>query len=384
MIKEREKQNLKVMVALALVSLSLYTNKNFYAMNIFPIIMYLIIIGINIFIYFLKNDTLKLTLKYLLLIIVGINAVFFFSYTAPYIYASTIYSILMPSYKNRKVFICANIATFLIPAILISLPISNTYQFFDSLETNLLPFISVILGVTAINIKKRGKITVTKLNEELTIQNKKLQEYAKSIEDITILNERNRVAQELHDSLGHYLMAISMHLDILDKISQDNDKSKKVLDKTKKLTKDSITELRKTVFELKEMQNSHILSDSIKTLTENLSTFDNIEFDIDIDKKIETFSPFLKDVIYKTVKEAITNGVKHGNATAFIIKINITNQINFSIKNNGSPSNKIIKSNGLKGIEERLSLVCGNVEFISNDGFLVSCIIPIPKEKSHD
>lgn len=384
MIKEREKQNSKVMVALALVSLSLYINKNLHNINIFPIVMYFIIIGTNIYMYFLKNEILKVCLKYLALITASISAIFLFSYTAPYLYASTVYSILVPSYKSKKIFISVNIAAFIIPAILISLPISNTYQFFDSLKENLLPFMSVILGVTAINIKKRGKITVTKLNEELTIQNKKLQEYAKSIEDITILNERNRVAQELHDSLGHYLMAISMHLDILDKISQDDNKSKQVLDKTKQLTKDSIAELRKTVFELKEMQNSHILSDSIKTLTENLSTFDNIEFDIDIDKKIETFSPFLKDIIYKTIKESLTNGLKHGNATTFVIKINVTSQIVFSIKNNGSASDEIIKSNGLKGIEERLSLARGNAKFISNDGFLVSCTIPIPKEGAHD
>ena len=177
-------------------------------------------------------------------------------------------------------------------------------------------------------------------------------------------------------------MAISMHLDILEKVKNSPEKSKQIFDKTKLLVKDSIKELRLTVYELKDMKKSNIFSDSIKELTSNLSTLGEISFKTDIDTQIETFSPFIKDIIYKTIKESITNGLKHGKAKNFEITLKISNDIIFSIKNDGISSSEIIKSNGLKGIEERLSLIRGTAKFKSFNGFTVLCTIPTKDNKN--
>ncbi|MGL5822699.1 MAG: sensor histidine kinase, partial [Sarcina sp.] len=242
--------------------------------------------------------------------------------------------------------------------------------------SNIFPFLVTILIVSLFTLRAKGKKDINKLNRELESQNKKLQEYAAQIEDLTILNERNRIAQELHDSLGHYLMAISMHIDVLDKVKSFPEKSEEILGKTKILVKDSIKELRTTVFELKEMKKSSILSESLNELIDNFSSLDDINFNLNIDKEIESYSPFIKDIIYKTVKEAITNGIKHGKASSFEISIQIKNGIEFYIKNNGISPTTIVKSNGLIGIEKRLELSRGTVEFISKDGFTIYCHIP--------
>ncbi|WP_297521407.1 histidine kinase [uncultured Clostridium sp.] len=242
------------------------------------------------------------------------------------------------------------------------------------------------IGFSLLGYNRRtSRLEISTLNTELTIQNKKLQEYASQIEELTLSDERNRVAQELHDSLGHYLMAISMHLDILKKLKDSPQKSEQVLDKTKLIVKDSIAELRNTVFELKEMKNSTILSESINDLLQTTSPLSEIKFSVDIDSAIENFSPFIKTIIYKTVQESLTNGIKHGKSTEFEIKVKVNESINISIRNYGIPPSDIIKSNGLKGINERISLTRGTCDFkILNDGFLVLAIIPIRKEDKID
>lgn len=241
-------------------------------------------------------------------------------------------------------------------------------------------YFSYFIIVMLIKKVRKNKKNIYILNQELEEQNLKLKEYSKKIEELTISKERNRVAQELHDSLGHYLMAISMHIDVLDKtLDISPEKSKNILSKTKIIVDNSIDELRSTVYSLKK-NNINIIS-SVNSLTENLSISNNISFNVNISNDIENVSLLIKDALYKTVKESITNGIKHGKASQFIIDLFIKDNIIYlSILNNGIKPNNIIKSNGLNGMEDRLKVLNGKLNVENTlDGFKVSCTIPLIK-----
>ncbi len=241
-------------------------------------------------------------------------------------------------------------------------------------------YFSYFIIVMLIKKVRKNKKNIYILNQELEEQNLKLKEYSKKIEELTISKERNRVAQELHDSLGHYLMAISMHIDVLDKtLDILPEKSKNILSKTKIIVDNSIDELRSTVYSLKK-NNINIIS-SVNSLTENLSISNNISFNVNISNDIENVSLLIKDALYKTIKESITNGVKHGKASQFIIDLFIKDNIIYlSILNNGIKPDNIIKSNGLNGMEDRLRVLNGKLNVENTlDGFKVSCTIPLIK-----
>ena len=241
-------------------------------------------------------------------------------------------------------------------------------------------YFSYFIIVMLIKKVRKNKKNIYILNQELEEQNLKLKEYSKKIEELTISKERNRVAQELHDSLGHYLMAISMHIDVLDKtLDISPEKSKNILSKTKIIVDNSIDELRSTVYSLKK-NNINIIS-SVNSLTENLSISNNISFNVNISNDIENVSLLIKDALYKTIKESITNGVKHGKASQFIIDLFIKDNIIYlSILNNGIQPDNIIKSNGLNGMEDRLRVLNGKLNVENTlDGFKVSCTIPLIK-----
>lgn len=241
-------------------------------------------------------------------------------------------------------------------------------------------YFSYFIIVMLIKKVRKNKKNIYILNQELKEQNLKLKEYSKKIEELTISKERNRVAQELHDSLGHYLMAISMHIDVLDKtLDISPEKSKNILSKTKIIVDNSIDELRSTVYSLKK-NNINIIS-SVNSLTENLSISNNISFNVNISNDIENVSLLIKDALYKTIKESITNGIKHGKASQFIIDLFIKDNIIYlSILNNGIKPHNIIKSNGLNGMEDRLKVLNGKLNVENTlDGFKVSCTIPLIK-----
>ena len=343
-------------------------------------IPYIVIIG-NLSILLIKRDTYSAITKYILLALVLYFAIYKISFASPYLYGSVCIAFFSPKTKDKYLYIGSSLIAFILPLALPLFWTKDTSTLLYDLYITLTPLLTTLLIITIIKIIRKGKKTEAQLNLELQKQNEKLQEYASKIEELTLVDERNRVAQELHDSLGHYLMAISMHLDILEKVKSSPEKSKQIFDKTKVLVKDSIKELRITVYELKDMKKSNILVDSIDELTSNLSTLGEISFKINIDKKIETFSPFIKDIIYKTIKESLTNGLKHGKAKNFEINLKISDDIIFFIKNDGLSPSEIIKSNGLKGIEERLSLVRGLAKFKTQNGFNVICTIPTKDNK---
>ena len=118
-------------------------------------------------------------------------------------------------------------------------------------------------------------------------------------------------------------------------------------------------------------------------MIDSLRILGNIEIDFSMDKHLETLNPYIKLCIYKTIRESITNGIKHGKATTFKLKIGIhENHVKLNIKNNGVGCDDIVRSNGLRGIEDRVLALGGTVDFNSpeNSGFLTKSQIPIHEE----
>lgn len=229
------------------------------------------------------------------------------------------------------------------------------------------------------NIKERWR--VQKLNNELQEANKKLKEYSLKVEELTIQNERNRVAQEIHDSLGHSLTALIMHLDFLEKIVDSNsEKAKEVVIKSQSIARNSMQDVRKAIYALKAPEISKGLIYSIESLVENLTVSQGIKFTCNITgDDIEIIDLNIKNIIYITIKEGITNGIKHGCASEFYINLKkMDKSIKLTIKDNGKGCEKIIYGNGLKGMIDRVNAVAGTINFCGNiaGGFMVEVFIP--------
>jgi len=229
------------------------------------------------------------------------------------------------------------------------------------------------------------KEEVNKLNEKLQRANIKLQQYALEVEALTASKERTMMAQELHDSVGHTLIALIMHLEFATKMCDTKPrKVKEVLVKSEYIAKSSISSLREAVNLLKEEREIKSFNDSINSMINNLHMLNHIKFNFNADENMDNLSQAIKNSMYKTIKESITNSIKHGKATE--ININISrenNNINLISTDNGIGCNKIIKSNGLFGIENRVTSLNGSVNYFSNDkfGFGINICIPIVMEE---
>lgn len=258
---------------------------------------------------------------------------------------------------------------------LIALKIANTN--IKDILTSYLVIMSILYLFRNILLEKE-KIQI--LNQELKVANKTLKEYSEKIKELTISKERTRIAQELHDSLGHYLVALTMNLEYAAKVVDiEPEKMKSLIKKSQNLSRDCILNLRQAVALLNANPAQKGLRKSIEEIFENFRETSGIEFELEINEAVEFVNPDIKNCLYKTVQEAITNGIKHGNAEKFSIKIHKNyDQILLIIMNNGARCTNIVKSNGINGIESRVIALGGEVHFYSDDysGFIVKASIP--------
>ena len=225
------------------------------------------------------------------------------------------------------------------------------------------------------------KEEIKKLNEKLKLANIKLQKYALEVEEMTISRERTKVAQELHDSLGHSLMALNMHLEFAKNIcSTKPKKAEEVLAKSEKIAKGSINDLRKAVSLLSSELQITEFNTSLEKLISTFDLFNDIKITFNMNESIDDLSPLIKTSIYKTIQEAITNSLSHGNSTEITIKITRNSEnIKLVVADNGIGCNNISKSNGLNGIEHRIKLLRGTTQYFSHNnlGFSIKVFIPI-------
>ncbi|MCM3569793.1 sensor histidine kinase [Neobacillus mesonae] len=244
------------------------------------------------------------------------------------------------------------------------------------IQEALFPYLAMLLLIYLFRSNSREREKGNLLNAELMEANAKLKE-------ITIVKERTRIAQELHDSIGHALIALKMHLEFAEKMMEtDSLKAKEVLGKALGISQTSITDLRKAVDVLKDDQgwrNKIKLRDSLDDLIESLQMTGRLEFELFFDDTAEHASKEIRKGIYETVREAVTNGIKHGNAQGFHIDIFVHgNKLHVKVEDDGAGCADIKKSHGLRGMEERIHSLDGKIQFVSanGNGFAVEAEIP--------
>ncbi len=232
------------------------------------------------------------------------------------------------------------------------------------------------LSLYSYKILRKEKMKVDKLNKELELSYIKLKEQSEKIEELTITKERNRLAREIHDNLGHSLVALNMTLDVAEKtMDKDFERAKELIRKSQKLAKDSMENLRRAVYALKEEGHESFIK-SIKEVVENIESTGMVVIRLNIEDESENLIPEYKEIIYFAIKEAITNSIKHGKAEEIKIELEVGKYVKLSVKDNGVGCKTIKKGNGLLGIEARIKDYNGKVSFLNDNGFMLELILP--------
>lgn len=255
----------------------------------------------------------------------------------------------------------------------------------------LLTFVLVIaFSLVALLLKYRTKIfrKVKKQYNELRDSSRemalKLEESNKELiknqdNEITLatLNERNRIARDIHDNVGHMLSSSILQIGAMIATEKDEAEKEKLRQLNKTLS-NAMDSIRKSVHDLHD--EALDLHSEIKKLTDSF-TFCEAELDYDIqsnpDKK-------LKYCFISIIKESLANIMKHSNATHVSVKLHEHPALyQLVIQDNGTAVKKEQTSGiGLTNISDRVASFNGNLNISTEKGFRI--FISIPKNMEGD
>lgn len=245
----------------------------------------------------------------------------------------------------------------------------NPVEFIKNFALFFLFFIGILSLTYYAKCNFQAKLKVEALNKELKEKNIRLEEYSKKVEELTKIEERNRIAGEIHDSLGHSLSALRMQLEFTKNIiTTKPEKARDIVIKCEEIVRTSIHELRTAVYELRDDNVGFI--DSVNNLIRNIKATDQIEIDFSYNNEFTNCKKDRKDFLYRTIQEGITNSIKHGKATMLkvVLEYSVEKGIELIIEDNGKGVSDILENQGLKGIKDRAKAFDGTVEFFSEVG----------------
>jgi len=213
-----------------------------------------------------------------------------------------------------------------------------------------------------------------RLRYELERARAELLHASKNIEHLTELRERNRIAREIHDSVGHSLAGIMMQLQASLKIwDKDQYKSRELLQNSIKGLSEAIVTLRETVHNIKPKEAIGI--ECIEDIIKNF-TYCTVEFSKKGDMTL--LKPHHIEIFSHNIKEALTNIIKHSEATKVTITLEANdNYARLHIKDNGRGCKNIKEGLGISGMRERMKYAGGILNVSGDDGFNIVCLIPM-------
>ena len=218
-----------------------------------------------------------------------------------------------------------------------------------------LAFILLLVGAVLAEHESRAKLVTA---------NRRLRTYALQIGDRATLQERNRIAREIHDSVGHYLTAQSIQLENAAVfLTKEPSKAANHLAKARQLGKEALANIRASVATLRK---NPLQERSLNEILEQLIADFKLHTNIALASEINLISPLSTEVnttIYRIVQEALTNITKHSGATMVNLQLQQTaEKIELTIQDNGCGFNP--KDNttgfGLQGMQERTKALNGN------------------------
>ena len=191
---------------------------------------------------------------------------------------------------------------------------------------------------------------------------KRAEELAKEVEILATAVERNRIARDIHDSLGHTLTTLGVQLELAQKLHGINTaRATQALANAQQLATQSLSDVRNTISAIRNEDFN--LEKALKAL---INQFRNDDlFDIQAQLELPNIPLQISHQIYCIVKEALYNAQKHSRASLLTIKSQINaNQITIEIADNGIGFNRdrVNSGSGLRGMLERSQLINGQLK----------------------
>lgn len=230
--------------------------------------------------------------------------------------------------------------------------------------------------------ERQNQVQLSIVNSQLESANTQLRQYALQIEELATVQERNRIAREIHDALGHSLTVFNLHLEAaLRLLETDPAEAKELLIEAKQLGKTALSEVRQSVSALRsDPLQAQPLAVAITALVAEFQRSTSVTPVCKLELN-ESISAGIRTTVYRVVQESLTNIYKYAEATMVKIEITILDDVlQALIEDNGKGFNLDQNTTGfgLQGMRERAQALGGTLEILTSSGAGCCVILRCP------
>ncbi|MFF2092749.1 AAA family ATPase [Paenibacillus sp. NPDC058174] len=233
---------------------------------------------------------------------------------------------------------------------------------FTSERLNLLKLLCAQCAISIENAKLYSGIQRLKLNLEEQVEQRtrslrqSMSETSAALAEMSVYAERNRIAQEIHDVVGHGLTSTILQIEAGKRLLHKEDKEGAVLrlQGAQDLIRHSLNEIRGSVHMLREGQDFNLVQ-AINKLIRDTGVV--VEAEIE---EVPAISLAHKKVLYHALQEGLTNGIRHGGSKAFQFSLQHDHsKLYFYLKDSGTGADKVVMGFGLQTMKERAEQLGG-------------------------
>ena len=288
-----------------------------------------------------------------------------------------------PSLRDNVIMFCVIAGAYTVAYIIIAIRnnfINSAFrtaaQYFTDLIILLLHFVMFNFAMTVSRKNKQIEANLRELEES---RNELLRAYEK-VEEATVIEERNRIAKEIHDTAGHSLTTVIMQTEAA-RLAMEKDpaRARHCIDAANLQAKNCLEELRLSVHLLSGRRENVTLKEYLEGILDE--TAEGTSFTVrskidDVEMKDEA-----ERFISNTLREGISNGIRHGGSTAFFFELkDMGNYVELLLSDNGAGADmsKFKEGFGLSGMRAKAEALGGMINFSSEpgEGFEIRLSLP--------
>ena len=257
------------------------------------------------------------------------------------------------------------------------IPLISRNRWFDAIA------IAVIYGTGIVFVIVFTRVAASERDArtDLAEANRRLREHASQVEELAKTKERNRLAREIHDSVGHYLTVVNVQIGAARTVLEhDRTRALDHLSKAQALTQEGLAEVRHSVAALRASPiESRPLPEALAKLVEQWNAA-GLNAKLTVSGTVRPLTPQTVLTLYRATQEALTNVVKHADADSVEVQLNyqVNRGIHLSVRDNGVGSDNSEGGFGLLGVRERVQLLNGSVQISTKvgNGFTLDVDVP--------
>ena len=159
------------------------------------------------------------------------------------------------------------------------------------------------------------------LNQMIEDKNQTLVQYAKQIESLTLVGERNRMARDLHDTLGHSFISYILGLDaVLYLMDSNPSQAKKKIEELRHYASENLDQIRETIHEIGSETDISV-TDHFSAMIDEFSVYTNTKVNLHVIGEEYVLGHSVRMTLLRCLQESLTNAKRHGHAK--VVSINL-------------------------------------------------------------